>query len=147
MIHGITRLMRTAVFDGFDADTQRILPELSLLDSHYPGAVAVTGDKEAGDVIRGLADSNCFIRYEPRSGAYELHSILRDALKEVFPLDSRYGTLLIRCGIGASSAGVYQAIDFYAKAGFMTGSSMSMSLRALGTYRRRPGHHRCFQPY
>lgn len=31
-IRRITRLIRTAVFDGFDADTQRILLQLSLLD-------------------------------------------------------------------------------------------------------------------
>lgn len=116
----IARLMRTAVFDTFDEETRRILLQLSLLDSFtIDGAVFVTGDRRAAEIVRRLADNNCFVRYEPRSGSYEFHSILKATLQEAFPVSmSDPLTLLLRCGDWCVKRGeLIQAIDFYRRAG------------------------------
>ena len=118
-VQDITRLIKTAVYDKFDRETQQILIRLSLLDSFtLDGAVYVTGEKKVGRLIRKMITNNCFIRYDSINGTYSFHAILKAMLKEVFTVtDMDKAALYSRCGDWCVQCAKYiEAVDFYYRA-------------------------------
>ncbi len=99
-IRDIKKLIKTAVYDKFDNETQQVLLKLFLFESFgIADAVFVTGNKKAGALIRKIADNNCFVRYDDKNKVYSIHAILKILLNELFDaadmdkyaLFSRYG--------------------------------------------------------
>lgn len=119
-IRDITRLIQTAVYDKFDKETQQVLLKLSLLDNFsLNGAIFVTGNKKAGELIREIEANNCFVRYNNKDGTYSIHAILKTMLMELFTIsDIDKATLFSRCGDWcARSDRRIEAVDFYHRAG------------------------------
>ncbi|MDX9872807.1 MAG: helix-turn-helix transcriptional regulator, partial [Clostridia bacterium] len=119
-IRDVTRLMKTAVYDKFDRETQIILLKLSLLDSFtLDGAVFVTGNQRSGELIHEIAANNCFLRYDNKNKVYSIHAILKAMLNELFAIsDLDKYSLLARCGDYCARADKYiEAIHFYHQAG------------------------------
>lgn len=119
-IREITRLMKSAVYDNFDAGTQQVLLKLSLLDSFtVEGAIFVTENKKAGGLIRQIAANNCFLRYDNKNRTYSMHAILKTLLQDLFS-DSEQdrSTVLSRCGDWYAKLNKrIEAISFYHQAG------------------------------
>jgi len=96
----VTRLMKTAVYDKFNRETQDILLKLSLLDSFtLDGAIFVTENQRAGKLIHEIAANNCFLRYDNKNRVYTIHAILKAMLLDLFVVsDLDKSGLLNRCG-------------------------------------------------
>jgi LuxR family maltose regulon positive regulatory protein len=119
-IRDITRLIKTAVYDRFDRETQQILLKLSLLDGFsLDGAVFVTQNKKAGKLISKIAANNCFIRYDNKNGTYSIHAILKAMLLELLNVaDIDKAALFSRCGDWCMRYDRrIEAVDFYRRAG------------------------------
>ena len=119
-IRDVTRLMKTAVYDKFDRETQVILLKLSLLESFtLDGAVYVTENQRAGELIHEIAANNCFLRYDNKNRVYSIHAILKAMLNELFSFsDLDKYSLLARCGDYCVRGNKYiEAIHFYHQAG------------------------------
>ncbi len=119
-ISNVTRLVKTAIYDKFDRETQQILLKLSHLDSFtLDGAVFVTGEKKAGRLVSKIKGNNCFIRYDNKSGTYFLHAIFKTVLLELFnTADMDKAALFSRCGDWCAKCGRHiEAVDFYHRAG------------------------------
>lgn len=119
-IRNITRLMKTAVYDKFNQETQDILLKLALLESFtLDGAVFVTENHRAGELLREIAASNCFIRYDNKNKVHTIHAILKAMLNELFTIsDQDKSSLLTRCGdYCVRMDHCIEAIGFYRQAG------------------------------
>ncbi len=119
-IRDVTRLMKTAVYDKFNRETQDILLKLSLLDSFtLDGAIFVTENQRAGELIHGIAANNCFLRYDNKNRVYAIHAILKAMLNELFAIsDLDKYSLLDRCGdYCVRMDKCIEAINFYREAG------------------------------
>ncbi len=119
-IKDVTRLIKTAVYDKFNEETQDILLKLSLLDSFtLEGAIYVTENQKAGELIHEIAVKNCFLRYDNKNKVYTIHAILKAMLNELFAiLDLDKHSLLARCGdYCVRTDKCIEAIDFYRQAG------------------------------
>ena len=123
-IQDITRLIKTAVYDKFDRETQQTLLKLSLLDSFsIDGALYVTGNKKAGELIHKIAANNCFVRYDNKNGTYSIHTILKAMLMDLFAISdidkislfSRYGDWCVRCDMRIEAVGYYHKAGCYEK--------------------------------
>jgi LuxR family transcriptional regulator, maltose regulon positive regulatory protein len=116
----ITRLMKSAVYDKFDRETQQILLALSLPDSFTAdGAVYITENKKAGEVVHQIAADNRFIRYDNKNHTYSIHAILKTLLQNIFSVSKQdKAAVLARCGDYCAGQGKWiEAIDFYHQAG------------------------------
>lgn len=119
-IKNITRLMKSAVYDKFNRETKDILLKLSLLDCFTPdGAVFVTENQKAGELIHEIAANNCFLRYDNKNRVYTMHAILKAMLNELFTVsDFDKYSLLARCGDYCVRMDKFvEAINFYRQAG------------------------------
>lgn len=77
----ITILLKTAVFDKLDLQTQIVLLKLSVFDSfNLDAAIFVTENRNAGKLIYNLLVNNCFIRFDNKNKVYTIHSIFRELL-------------------------------------------------------------------
>lgn len=118
-IKDVTRLMKTAVYDKFNRETQDILLKLSILDSFtLDGAIFVTENQRAGELIHEVAANNCFLRYDDKNKVYTIHAILKAMLNELFAIsDLDKYSLLARCGdYCVRMDKCIEAIDFYRQA-------------------------------
>lgn len=78
-----TQLIKTAVYDKFDETTKIIILKLALVENFtLEQAIYITEDNRCNLVIKNLASNNCFIKYDRKSKVYNLHAILKTALKE-----------------------------------------------------------------
>lgn len=116
----IKYLMKTAVYDKLDTETQTVLLKLCIFESvTLEAAVYVTENKEAGKFIHKLLEDNCFLRYDAKNDVYIIHAILRELLKEILntsgidkaSLFSRYAHWHEQKG------NIIEAIESYYKAG------------------------------
>ncbi|MDD2554426.1 MAG: LuxR C-terminal-related transcriptional regulator [Desulfotomaculaceae bacterium] len=119
-IQQITRLVKTAVYDKFDPNTQETLLKLSPLDNFgLEEAMFISENQTAPQLIRKLTTNNCFIRYDNISRTYALHALLRTTLQEQFVFaDIDKPGLFSRCGDWHARSNRYiEAVDFYHRAG------------------------------
>lgn len=78
-----TELIKTAVYDKFDETTRKIILKLALVENFtLEQAIYITKDERCNFIIKRLISNNCFIKYDRKSKAYNLHSILKNALEE-----------------------------------------------------------------
>ena len=103
-----------------DKETQLILLQVSALDNFDSETVNfVSGNKNAAKLIRHLADTNCFVRYDKQTGVYSIHALFQNMLADLFTIseiDKR--SLFERLGEWNEKIGrPIEAIDFYRRAG------------------------------
>lgn len=78
-----TKLIKSAVYDKFDEATKIIILKLALVENFtLEQAIYITEDDRCNLVIKKLISNNCFIKYDRKSKLYNLHAILKTALKE-----------------------------------------------------------------
>jgi LuxR family maltose regulon positive regulatory protein len=85
----IESLIETAIMSRYTPEEVRLLLSLCILDSFTPGqAVFLTGSPAAAAIMQRLSDHNSLIRYDERTGIYQMHHIfsgyLRKRLEERF---------------------------------------------------------------
>ena len=116
----IIRLMKNAVYDKFQQETQQVLLTLSFIDDFtIEGAANITGNRRAGELIRQIAANNCFIRYDNKNRTYSIHAILKSLLQDIFSSSEldKYAVLK-RCGdYCAEHDRRIEAIEFYHQTG------------------------------
>ena len=77
-IRDMEKLISETIFSTYSPEDQRLLFQLSVLDSFTQAQAAmVSGDAEAPVRLESLRYRNAFISYEPASDRYRLHSIMR----------------------------------------------------------------------
>ncbi len=80
----IEKLIETAVMSRYTGREVLILKSLSLLENFTPAQAGyVTGEREAGKIIRRLSEENSFIRYDEINGVYRIHNILNNYLRKI----------------------------------------------------------------
>ena len=80
-----SQLMRKAIYDNFDLQTQRSLLMLSRLpDFSIEQAEMITDDNRIRYVIQNMYSSYCFTKYDEETGTYSFHSLLKAVLDEEF---------------------------------------------------------------
>lgn len=78
-------LIKTAIYDKFDIKTKEVLMMLSPLNGFTLNqAVTITKNQKSISIIRELATNNCFIKYEPKSGIYTMHTMLKAVANKDF---------------------------------------------------------------
>lgn len=77
------QLMRSAVYERYSEEEQRLLLLLSKLNSFsLDQAQFVTMKWEVHDLIVSMYESNCFVKFDAKSGLYSFHEMLRSLLRE-----------------------------------------------------------------
>ena len=80
-----SRLMRSAVYERYSEEEQRMLLILSKLNSFsLDQAQFVTMKWDVRDLIVSMYESNCFVKFDAKSKLYSFHEMLRLLLKEEF---------------------------------------------------------------
>lgn len=79
------KLMRSAVYEQYSEEEQRLLLILSKLnDFSVEQAQFVTMERGVKDIIVSMYESNCFVKFDVKSGRYSFHEMLRRLLSEEF---------------------------------------------------------------
>ena len=79
------QLMRKAIYDNFDPDSQKSLLMLSRLsDFTIEQAEMITDDRHIRYTIQNMRSSYCFTKYDEETGTYSFHSLLKEVLDEEF---------------------------------------------------------------
>ncbi|MDR1124926.1 MAG: LuxR C-terminal-related transcriptional regulator [Deltaproteobacteria bacterium] len=77
-IRDMEKLISETIFSAYAPEDQRLLFQLSVLDSFTQAQAAmVSGNRAAPERLESLRDRNAFISYDPASDRYRLHSIMR----------------------------------------------------------------------
>ena len=80
-----SKLMRSAVYERYNEEEQRMLLILSKLNSFsLDQAQFVTMKREVKDLIVSMYESNCFVKFDAKAGVYSFHEMLRILLSEEF---------------------------------------------------------------
>jgi len=83
--HGIETLVETAVWNRLTQEEKEFLVSVSVLDSFTPGQAAMmVGEKALPQNIEKLLQGNAFIRFNPYTQSYIIHSILQEFLRNRF---------------------------------------------------------------
>ncbi len=79
------KLMRSAVYERYNEEEQKMLLILSKLSWFtLDQAQFVTTKREVKPIIVSMYESNCFVKFDDKSGLYSFHEMLRILLKEEF---------------------------------------------------------------
>ncbi len=114
-----TGLMRSAVYERFSEEERMLLLKISKLNSFtLDQAQFVTSKRAIRNVIIQLHESNCFIKFDQKTGVYSFHEMLRSLLLDEFEkenVDER--DIYIRQGEWCVASGNrIEAIDAFSKA-------------------------------
>lgn len=117
---GINTLIHTFIFQHIPNKGKTLLMQLSLLDTFtLEQAVYITEMEECALLLPRLEDTISFFKYEPASGCYIIHAVLRSALRselEKSGMDRK--RIFLRSGEWYEHNGSYiYAIQNYQKAG------------------------------
>lgn len=100
--NSIEHLIETAVIPRYSDYEITLLKSMCLFESFTPQQAAyVTGKEGAASTILDLSESNSFIRFDERNGAFHIHNIFRNYLKKLLadhPLAVDLDTLFERSG-------------------------------------------------
>ncbi len=116
---GINQLVESAIWMFLSPIEQNFLLSVSLLDGFsIQQAQIIMNLKQLPKVISTLLSSNAFIRYLPEKKSYEIHSILRDYLRERFcekPRDWQQEVFLLAGQACEDVSDYYPALQLYLK--------------------------------
>ena len=133
--HTIEGLLETVIFSAYDELDQRLLLQLSVLDSFTPQQSAqVSGLAAAPRRLKALHNCNALLVRDPVNGQYRLHSLFRSFLKEHLVTDDSIDKTALyqraaECAL--QSGDRLQAMHFFAKAG-----SEADQIRILETFQQ-----------
>ncbi len=118
---GVEGLLNSAVFSQYDREDQRLLAQLSVLDSFTPRqAAAVSGDEAAPRRLLALHERNAFLRYDPATDTYWLHSLFRAFLGKMLAEADDVDKALLHTRAGewhAAGGDIVQALCHFDRAG------------------------------
>lgn len=82
-VSNITQLVSENLFSAFDDSVKEVLLKLSILDTFtLPQAVQILNNSEVPTIIEQLLAQNAFVEYDGITGAYKLHNVLLDFLRD-----------------------------------------------------------------
>ncbi len=96
----IEKMVEKALFAPYEKDIQDLLLRLSVMEEFTTEQAAfVTGNKNAGPVLKKLSRNNAFVFYDEKDKTYKIHSVFLDYLRlkrdfsaeEICSLYSRLG--------------------------------------------------------
>lgn len=114
----IEHLIETAVIPRYSDYEIMLLKSVCLFETFAPQqAVYVTGEEDAASTMLDLSESNSFIRFDERSGAFHIHNIFRSYLKKLLtdqPLTVELDTLFERSGTWCIQNGdILSGLQYY----------------------------------
>lgn len=114
-----TELVKVAVFDQLDEESQRILLQLAPIEKFsIELAEYVTRNKKVNEVLKEMLLNNCFINLIPQSREYQFHTLFKyTLLEEIRKTDINEKEILNRCATWYKTKGnIMTAIDYFYRA-------------------------------